>query len=264
MTESRDTFLDRVGCWLAMKLETETSGYQPYTPSDPQTLYRALQPGDVLLVEGNRKISAAIKYLTQSTWSHAAIYIGDALEEADDQGRQKRLVEVNLGTGCTAEPLEKYETYNTRICRPVGLAPYDVQTVIDFAIGRIGTKYDNKNILDMMRYFMPAPPVPISWRRRMIEFGSGDPTRAICSTMIAQAFQQVRYPILPEITEAPGRARAVSDYSRREILHIRHHSLFTPRDFDQSPYFQIVKPTLQFGFDYKQLVWHDKSAEQAV
>jgi hypothetical protein len=35
----------------------------------------------------------------------------------------------------------------------------------------------------------------------------------------------------------------------REVLHIRHHSLFTPRDFDVSPYFAIIKPTLELGFD---------------
>ena len=36
----------------------------------------AMQPGDILLVEGNQRVSSAIKYLTQSTWSHAAFYIG--------------------------------------------------------------------------------------------------------------------------------------------------------------------------------------------
>lgn len=255
MTEQRDTIMDRIGRWLADRLETETSGYRPYTPSDPMTLYRSLEPGDILLVEGNRKISAAIKYLTQSTWSHAALYVGDAIAESDARGRRKRLVEVNLGTGCTAEPLEKYATFNTRICRPVGLTPADRAKVVDHMIDNLGLKYDNKNIIDMLRYFLPAPPVPVRWRRRMIEFGSGDPTRAICSTLIAQAFQSIRYPILPEITRAPGRMRAVSDYSRREILHIRHHSLYTPRDFDLSPYFEVVKPTLRFGFDYKRLVW---------
>ncbi|MEQ8401080.1 MAG: lipo-like protein [Roseitalea porphyridii] len=261
MTEQRDTILDRLGRWLAGRLEAESSGYQPYTPSDPATLYRALEPGDVLLVEGNRQISAAIKYLTQSTWSHSALYVGDALDEEDENGHRKRLVEVNLGTGCTAEPLEKYTTYNTRICRPVGLTPSDRQAVVDFMVGKIGLKYDNKNIVDMLRYFLPTPPVPVRWRRRLIQFGSGDPTRAICSTLIAEAFQQIRYPILPEITRAPGRARAVSDYSRREILHIRHHSLYTPRDFDASPYFEIVKPTLRFGFDYKRLTWHRPAPE---
>ena len=36
-----------------------------------EKLAAALQPGDVLLVEGNTRVSVAIKYLTQSTWSHA-------------------------------------------------------------------------------------------------------------------------------------------------------------------------------------------------
>ena len=58
-----------------------------------------------------------------------------------------------------------------------------------------------------------------------------------------------------DITPVPGHARAVSRFSREEILHIRHHSLFTPRDFDLSPYFRVVKPTLEYGFDYKRLKW---------
>jgi hypothetical protein len=47
-------------------------------------------------------------------------------------------------------------------------------------------------------------------------------------------------------------------------MHIRHHSLYTPRDFDLSPYFQIVKPTLVYGFDYKSLVWGEPAAEIAA
>ena len=41
----------------------------------------------------------------------------------------------------------------------------------------------------------------------------------------------------------------------REILHVRNYSLYVPRDFDVSPYFQIVKPTLTAGFDYHALLW---------
>ena len=52
------------------------SGYEPFTPSDPEQLRGLIQPGDVLLVEGNNRISGIIKYLTQSTWSHAALYVG--------------------------------------------------------------------------------------------------------------------------------------------------------------------------------------------
>ena len=117
MSGSR-SLLDRIAEFIAGKVTAQSSGYEPYTPSDPESLRRALEPGDVLLVEGNQKVSAAIKYLTQSTWSHSALYVG-------------------------------------------------------------------------------------------------------------------------------------------EILHIRHHSLFAPRDFDLSPYFKIVKPTIEFGFDYRKLQLQD-------
>jgi hypothetical protein len=263
MSSGSDTWLDRLGRWLARKLETQSSGYQPYTPSDPETLRRTLRSGDILLVEGNQRVSAAIKYLTQSTWSHSALYVGDMLPEPEDGSERPRLIEVNLGEGCVAVPLSKYRTYNTRICRASGLTPDDRDQVVDFMIGKLGLRYDMKNIFDMLRYFFPTPPVPVRWRRRMLAFGSGDPTRAICSSLIAEAYGQIRYPILPEITRAPGRASAQSTYSRDEILHIRHHSLYTPRDFDLSPYFEIVKPTLAYGFDYKKLVWGEKTQQEA-
>ena len=87
-----------------------------------------------------------------------------------------------------------------------------------------------------MRYLVPLP-VPQRWRRRMIALGSGDPTRIICSALIAQAFEAVRYPIPPKVTQLE------SDVARREIMEIRHSSLYAPRDFDISPYFTIVKAT---------------------
>jgi hypothetical protein len=74
----------------------------------------------------------------------------------------------------------------------------------------------------------------------------------ICSALIAQAFDAVRYPILPKIT------RAGSKQAKREILHIRDSSLYMPRDFDISPYFEVVKPTIVHGFDYTALHWADK------
>jgi hypothetical protein len=41
-------------------------------------------------------------------------------------------------------------------------------------------------------------------------------------------------------------------------MHIRHHSLYTPRDFDLSPFFDIVKPTIESTFDYRQIEWADQ------
>ena len=245
--------LDRLGHVLADKLNRPSAGYHPYTLSDFDTLCKTLHPGDVLLVEGRQQVSNAIKYLTQSTWSHAAMYIGDGLSETEESGERHRLIEVNLGAGCVSAPLTKYAHYNTRICRPVGLSPQECRAVTDFMVTHIGLKYDLRNIFDLLRYFVPTPPVPVRWRRRMIAFGSHDPTRAICSSLIAQAFQSVRYPILPDISVVESIDGP--NYARHEILHIRHHSLFTPRDFDLSPYFSVVKPRLAGDFDYHRLEW---------
>jgi hypothetical protein len=243
------TLLDWVGDIVARHLSKPSSGYEPYAAARPELVAVTIRPADVLLIEGARsKVNSAIRYLTQSTWSHAALYVGLGAKLGERDGEPLVLVEAELGKGVIASPLSKYATYNTRICRPVGLTPEDRATVIRYATERIGYAYDLKNIIDLMRYFLPQPPVPARCRRRMIALGSGEPTRAICSTLIAQAFDAVGYPILPEV-------KRVDEQSRREILHIRHHSLYAPRDFDVSPFFAIVKPTIETGFDYTTKTW---------
>ncbi|MBV9532547.1 MAG: lipo-like protein [Bradyrhizobium sp.] len=243
--------LDTIGKLIADYLQAEVKGYEPFTPSDPDALRDLIAPADVLLIEGNNRISGIIKYLTQSTWSHAALYVGPLDGAAEPDGEPHVLIEANVGEGVTSAALSKYYSNHTRICRPVGLSFEDRNVVCRYAIDRIGFGYDTKNILDLMRYLIPLP-VPQRWRRRLIAFGSGDPTKMICSALIAQAFDSVRYPILPKITRAGSRR------ARREILHIRDSSLYMPRDFDISPYFEVVKPTIVHGFDYTSLHWADK------
>jgi len=256
-----DTILDLIGRRIAARLETPTTGYEPFTPSDPETLGRTLRPADVLLVEGHQKLATAIKYLTQSTWSHAALYAGEALGKISVNGEICSLIEANPGHGVVAVPLSKYRLFNTRICRPIGLRDAEREQVVSFAAARIGLKYDMRHVFDLARYLFPTPPVPVRWRRRMIALGSGDPTRAICSTLIAQAFHSVRYPILPRIERIGEHPCVGSEYGRDEILHIRHHSLFAPRDFDLSPYFRVVKPNIESGFDPHSLRWSDQQAQ---
>jgi hypothetical protein len=222
---------------------------------DPAVLASALHPCDVLLVDGNTRFSVAIKYLTQSTWSHAALFVGSALGNAGG-GDPHVLIEADVREGVRSLPLSAYASAHTRICRPVGLAPDDAARVIEYAVSRLGARYDLKNVVDLVRYLLPTPPVPSRFRRRMIALGSGDPTRAICSTLIAQAFQAVRYPILPNVVRTRTGDPSCDD-CYQEILHIRHHSLFAPRDFDVSPYFEVVKPTIRQGFDYRALRWQD-------
>jgi hypothetical protein len=248
--------VDGVGRLLAHYLEKPAQGYEPFTPSDAESLRATLTPGDVLLVEGNNHISGVIKYLTQSTWSHAALFVGPIGDRETPEGEPLVLVEANIGEGVVAAPLSKYIRCHTRICRPTGLTADDRARVCAYAAERIGFDYDLKNIIDLMRYLLPLP-VPQRWRRRMIALGSGHPTRIICSALIAQAFETVRYPILPKVTRVESRS------ARAEILEIRHSSLYAPRDFDISPYFAVVKPTIARGFNYKSMAWADLPAYDA-
>lgn len=253
--------LTKLGRGLAEYLSQPRRQDTQVAISRPEILAGALRPGDVLLVEGNTRFSVAIKYLTQSTWSHATVYIGDAFGAPKPGEEPKVLVEADILDGVRAVPLSAYANMHTRICRPIGLSAEELQKLIGYIVSRIGHQYDLKNVFDLARYLIPTPPVPVRWRRRMIAFGSGDPSRAICSTLIAQAFQSIHYPILPEVTLEKYDDPACH-HCYREILHIRHYSLYAPRDFDISPYFEIVKPTLLYDFDYHRLTWAHDSAER--
>jgi len=205
----------------------------------------------VLLVDGNSRFSVAIRYLTQSTWSHAALCVGEGSVEP---GRQEpQLLEADVIKGVQVVELTKYAGFHTRICRPVGLSNPEIDSVIAFATQRIGDQYDMKNVIDLMRYLIRSPPLPDRLKRRALALGSGDPTRAICSSLIAQAYQSVHYPILPQVVLDGDDSASRS--KRRELLQIRHYSLFAPRDFDVSPYFRIVKPTIETGFDPHKVAW---------
>lgn len=227
-------------------------------PTDPALLSACVMPGDVILVEGSSRVSAAIKYLTQSTWSHAALYVGPIGAAAGRMGGAS-VIEADMHDGVRAVPLSAFSGYHCRICRPASLNASEIEAVCRYAVQRVGQRYDLKNIVDLARYLLPTPPVPSRWRRHLLALGSGDPTRAICSTLIAQAFQSVHYPILPRVEEAHLQDANCSD-GVRQVLHVRHHSLFAPRDFDVSPYFRVVKPTLEGGFDHHSLVWATEDA----
>lgn len=168
------------------------------------------------------------------------------------------VAEADVNDGVRLMPLRFYEKFHTRICRPVGLSNDEINTVVNYVKSRVGNQYDMRNIFDLARYLIQRPPVPDSWRRRLLAIGSGDPTRAICSSLIAQAFHSVKYPILPEFYLEPCRESYQSGCVR-EYAHIRHHSLFAPGDFDLSPYFEVVKATIDNGFDPHKMNWGEDS-----
>jgi Permuted papain-like amidase enzyme, YaeF/YiiX, C92 family len=245
--------LDRLSTYISARilryLDKPTKRYAPFFAPAPDVRRRALQAGDILLVEGNTRLSAIIKFLTQSTWSHAALYVGERPGDACPDGEPNVLLEADVDTGVITVPLSKYAHFNTRICRAVGLSPEARQNVIDYALARLGKQYDTRQ-----NHRPCALSVSLSARTDSVS-PTHVPTRAICSTLIAEAFESIRYPILPESVSQDGRTYGIAPFVQNEIEHIRKHGLFTPRDFDVSPFFSIVKPTLENGFDYQKLVW---------
>jgi len=254
----------RMGRALARYLARPIKRNRHPSTSPLELVAMTLRKGDVLLVDGNSRFSVAIRYLTQSTWSHSALCIADAsTTDALDSHRGVDtcvLLEADVVKGVCAVPLSKYAGYHTRICRPVGLTDAEIDAVVGFARARLGNQYDLKNVIDLVRYLIRTPPIPDRYKRHLMTLGSGDPTRAICSTLIAQSFQSVHYPILPMETgnpDDPGHQQF-----REELLRAQHYSLFAPRDFDVSPYFRIVKPTIEQGFDPHRVAWAMMEANQ--
>ena len=110
-----------------------------------------------------------------------------------------------------------------------------------------------QNIVDLVRYLIQKPAVPNRYRRAMIALGSGEPTKAICSTLIAESFQSINYPILPKREQQ-------HNYAGKVPLYYKHHfTHFTPRDFDLSPYFKVIKPTIEKDFDFHDLCWKSEN-----
>ncbi|HEX4441689.1 MAG TPA: YiiX/YebB-like N1pC/P60 family cysteine hydrolase [Thermoanaerobaculia bacterium] len=266
--------------WFLKRLTARRRRYQRFVYNEPERLKATIRPGDVLLVDGDQRVSQAIKYLTMSTWSHSAIYVGDALLKRDPAmraemhrrfGREARhlLVEAVVGKGVIVSPLVKYLDFNIRICRPIGLKETDLEIVLDHVISRIGWKYDQRNFWDLTRYLLPFRMIPSELREDALHFGSGRDTETICSSLLAEAFGTVHFPIVPvPVREKPRNARErikqqiLGRPTRRAysgLLRARHPTLVVPRDFDLSPYFEIVKfnPRDTKAFDYKRLTWDE-------
>jgi hypothetical protein len=260
--------------------------YQRFVWNDPQALRRHIRKGDVLLVDGDNRVSQVIKYLTQSCWSHAGLYIGDELlrhgGELADRTRMaygadaEELLLEALPHGVVASPLSKYIDYNIRIVRPHRLRPEHLKVILDDAVASIGWRYDLRNVLDLARYLIPVHVVPPRLRRTALHFGSGQPTEVMCSSLLGKLFAKVRFPILPQVEypngfESPEAGRTtllqrIFGYESEGftgIFRMRHPTLLTPRDFDLSPYFEIVKFNVVSDgfFDYQRIHWVEQEEE---
>lgn len=227
-----------------------------------------VRPCDVLLIEGRSRVSEVIKAVTQSSWSHSALYIGK-LHDVEDLSLRKKLsehftgdpnmqlvIEGYLGKGTVANSIEDYRNDHIRICRPRGLSRLDAQKVIAFAINELGKDYDVRQVFDLFRYLIPWGIIPRQWRSSLFEANVGQNTKTVCSTMIAEAFSSVDFPILPIVKQ--------HEETGIELIR-RNPKLYTPRDFDYSPHFEIIKyPFIEFSERglYRHLPWRDDNKKK--
>ena len=229
---------------------------------DFERIRHELKPCDVILVEGRSRVSNVIKQITQSPWSHAMIYIGRLHDIEDNRIRQtvqqaydgspdeQLIIESELGFGTVVHPLSRYEGNHLRLCRPNGLSYGDSQQVIHYAVSRLGMDYDVRHVFDLARFFFPYSIMPRRWRSSLFQHSPGQETRTVCSSMLAEAFSFIHFPILPLVK--------LNNENGVQLFQ-RNPRLCTPKDFDYSPYFRIIKyPFLDYTHhsDYKLLPWH--------
>jgi len=225
-----------------------------------------LEVADVILFEGLSRVSEVIKIITLSNWTHAAIYIGrlDEIKNPETLKKVKKhyngdpseplVIESLLGFGTIVNPLSLYTRENLRICRPDGLRKNDQHKVICFAAEHLGVSYDVRQILDLARFLFPYAILPREWRSSLFQHNAGKPTAIVCSSMIARCFQSVNFPILPIV---------VNQNKERVKLRKRNFRLFTPSDFDYSPYFKVVKfphMPIKQGSGYHNLPWDNEQS----
>lgn len=256
--------------WLIQKFSKWLLYEPPIIPSylyDFERIQFEVRPGDVLLVEGLNRVSRIIKQITHSTWSHSTLYIGRLCDMKDPELRaqirkyysgspeEQLVIESMLGRGTIVTPLSRYKDHMVRICRPRGISRSDSQKVIAYAIHHLGMRYSIRHVLDLARFLLPWGIMPRRWRSCLFVHNALKPTEEICSSLIASAFQSVNFPILPEI---------VRD-SKGVSLITRNPRLYTPKDFDYSPFFDVIKyPMLPLGEGtYRHLHWRsDTNSEK--
>jgi hypothetical protein len=261
--------------------------YHHYGHNDFEALRKQIRKGDVLLVEGDQRVSMLIKYLTQSSWSHAALYVGDelvrrggeraafALESFGDDAHD--LIVEALYDGVVASPLDKYVDMNVRLCRPHQLRAEHLRIILDDAIEAIGWRYDLRNMIELAVRLPLESLLPGRFRLEDRRLGSGVVSAVICTSLLGRLFRKVRFPVLPTVSfpeaeqapVAPRRFLGLFPRRRRRsargIYRPRHPTLITPRDFDVSPYFEIVKFNAigDRDFDYVDIHWADELPDEA-
>ena len=264
-----DRMLDAVWSAGVAFLNGATAPTVYLSPTNFARLSETARPGDVLLVAGRTRVARAIRAVTHSIWTHSALVAGGMRDLRDPALRAVAraalkpeeleapiLIESELGRGVFVSSLLRYRNASLRLCRPRGLSQSDAKRVVTFALLHLGREYDVRQILDLARFLVPWwTVIPRRWHSTLFEHNAKGSTREICSTLVARAFRRVRFPVMPLVVRQDGALR---------LLQSNAH-MVTPRDFDHSPYFDVIKYPLLGGDDigfYRQLPWSAEGLEE--
>ncbi|WP_425805507.1 hypothetical protein ACHOLT_02245 [Desulfitobacterium sp. Sab5] len=151
-------------------------------PSDSNVISSKIQPGDLLLIQGNTWIDKVIKRITGSSYTHVAGVVGP--DEAVEILPFKR---TNY---------QKLETYTGRVdvftCN--SLTDDQRRKIVEHAVNKVGAKYDYKLIIwEASRYLF-------HW---VWPYKARD--NSLCSTLWADAYRNAGINLCPDIIyPSPG------------------------------------------------------------
>lgn len=218
LTRMRGRLIGELVLYLARPVKHSS----PVTTADPQSLAAILDRGDVLLSDGNTRVAALVKRMTQSTWSHVSMYVGPL----DDGPDPPCIVEADIAAGVRSIRLSELNALHVRVLRPIGLNDIDRCRLADCVVSRIGSEYDLAHAWVLGRNLLPLP----TRLRSMPNTMANSTTRFICCSLLAHAFALVGYPILPiQMRVSPTGT-------------VDHRNL-TPGDFERASGFEMVCPS---------------------
>jgi hypothetical protein len=191
-----------------------------------------LQPGDVILVAGKSRFASIVCRLTRSSWSHVAIYVGPG----HHPDPLHCIVEADVEAGVRLITLDRLANHDIQVVRASRLPETKRQELIDYLLARVGLRYDLHHVFDLARLILFAPSPLGRWLSpRTVR--RADPTRAVCSTLVAHALftAGVSVGASPFVAARLQHAAGEMQVDLQAAL-----DYLVPGDFERLPEFELI------------------------
>lgn len=188
-----------------------------------------LLPGDIILVLGRTRFSSIVCRLTQSRWSHVAIYVGP-----DPHG--DCIVEADVEKGVRRIGFAQLDARSVCVLRHRAMTEAHRASLVAFLDKIVGHPYSTDHALAMCCLLVGGPRLGGYLHERMQR--GQIPAEFICSSLVAYAFATAGVPL-----DIPQSARSRKRHNAPPQL---PHTLVVPGDF-------ALVPGLESIFDSRQV-----------